>query len=79
MQGVEVGVTCDAQHHSFTIEHKMGLPDLQRRLDDPGKAVGPVVAATGIWRTLTPAVRLSLSAVRRKFGRTVLLTADRFY
>ena len=38
-------VAGDTEHHGLTIEHEMRLPDLQRRLDDPGKAVSPVVAA----------------------------------
>jgi hypothetical protein len=34
MQGVEVGVAADAEHHGLAVEHEVCLPDLARGLDE---------------------------------------------
>ena len=47
MQGVKVGDTIDAQDHGLAVEHEPLLTDLTGRLNDPGIAVRPVVAASG--------------------------------
>jgi hypothetical protein len=46
-QGVEVGNAVDAEHHGLTIDDELLEPVLQRGLDDPREAAGPVVAAAG--------------------------------
>ena len=43
-QGIEIRDAIDAQDDGLAIDHKVLLPVLQRALDNPGKAVGPVVA-----------------------------------
>ena len=44
VQRVEIGNTVDAQHHGLTVDHELPMPVLQRGLDDPGIAAGPVMA-----------------------------------
>lgn len=47
VQGIEIGSSIDVQDHSLAIEDELRGPDLQRCLDDPRIALGPVVAAFG--------------------------------
>ena len=47
MQGIEVGNTIDAKHDRFAIDHEMPLSVLQRGVDDPRIALGPVIAIAG--------------------------------
>jgi hypothetical protein len=47
VQRVEVGIAREPEHHGLAVQHEVCLPDLARDLDDPGVAVGPVVAAAG--------------------------------
>ena len=47
-QGVEVGNAVDAEHHGLTIDDELLEPVLQRGLDDPREAAGPVGAAHAI-------------------------------
>ena len=35
------------RYHSLAIDHEMVLPVLQRGLDDPGEALGPIISALG--------------------------------
>jgi len=45
MQRIGVGDTIDAEHHRLTINDELLVPVLQRTLDNPRIALGPVVAA----------------------------------
>jgi hypothetical protein len=45
MQRVEVGDALHAQHHRLAVDDEPRLPVLQRGLDDPRIAAGPVIAA----------------------------------
>lgn len=47
MQRVEVRDAVDAEHHSLTVNDELLLSVLQRRLDDPGEALRPVMAGPG--------------------------------
>src|SRR5262249_50072065 len=47
VQGVEVGDAVDAEDDGLAIDHELLDPVLQRSLDDPREAPGPVVAAAG--------------------------------
>ena len=44
VERVEVGNAIDAEHHRLAIEDEMLLPVLQRALDDPREAAGPLMA-----------------------------------
>jgi hypothetical protein len=37
MQGIEIGIASDAEHHGLAVEHEMLLADLASDLDDPRK------------------------------------------
>jgi hypothetical protein len=43
-QRVKVGDAVDAEHDGLTVDCELLFAILQRSLDDPGKALGPVVA-----------------------------------
>jgi hypothetical protein len=46
VQAIEIGDAVDAdEQHGLAIDHELPVPVLQRSLDDPRKATGPVVAA----------------------------------
>jgi hypothetical protein len=47
MQRVEIGDPVDAQDHGLAIYDELLAAVPQRRLSDPGEALGPVVAAPG--------------------------------
>ena len=47
VQRVEVGDAVHPEHHRFAVDDKRPMPVLQRRLDDPRVAAGPVGAALG--------------------------------
>lgn len=42
MQGVEVGDAVDAEHHGLSVDDEVPLAVLQRGLDDPRVALGPI-------------------------------------
>jgi hypothetical protein len=42
---IEIGDAVDAKHHRLTVDHELLDPVLQRRLDNPREALGPIVAA----------------------------------
>jgi hypothetical protein len=46
MQGVEVGNAIDPENDGGAVDYELLHPVLQRRLDDPRIASGPVVAAS---------------------------------
>ncbi len=46
MQRVEIRDTVDAEHHRLAVDHELPMAVLQRRLNNPRIAAGPVVAAT---------------------------------
>jgi hypothetical protein len=45
VQAFEIGDAVDAEHHGFAADDELPMPVLQRGLDDPRQATGPVVAA----------------------------------
>ena len=45
VQGVEIRYAIDAEHNGLAVDDELLLAVLQRCLDDPGKAAGPVVTA----------------------------------
>jgi hypothetical protein len=45
VQGVEVGDAAEAEHDCLAVDDELPMPVLQRRLDDPREAIGPVVRA----------------------------------
>jgi hypothetical protein len=47
VQDVEVSDAVDTEHDSLAVNDELPMPVLKRRLDDPGIAIGPVVAASG--------------------------------
>jgi hypothetical protein len=47
MKRVEIGHAVDAQDHGLAVDHELAASVLQRGLDDPWEAFGPVMAATG--------------------------------
>src|ERR1035438_6318421 len=47
VQGVEVGNTIDAEDNGLAVNDELLLAVLQRGLDDPGIALGPVVSVAG--------------------------------
>ena len=47
MKRVEIGNAVDAENDGLAIDYKMLLPVLQRGLDNPRIALGPVVAVAG--------------------------------
>jgi hypothetical protein len=46
-QRFEIGDAIETEHHGLAIDYEPFHAVLLRRLDDPGKAVSPVVAASG--------------------------------
>ena len=47
VQGVEIGNAVDTEHDRLFVDDELRMLVLQRGLDDPGIAIGPVVAASG--------------------------------
>ena len=47
VQGIEIGDAVDPEHDRLAVDHKLLEPIPECRLDDPGIAVSPVVAAAG--------------------------------
>jgi hypothetical protein len=47
MKRIEIRDAVDAQDDSLAIDDELLLPVLQRRFDDPGIALRPVIAAAG--------------------------------
>src|SRR5262245_56034684 len=47
MQGIEVGITVNAQDDRLAVDYEMFVPVLQRGLDNPGIALSPVITASG--------------------------------
>jgi len=47
VQRVEIGVSINAKDDRFIVDYEMLVAVLQRGLDDPGIAPGPVIAAPG--------------------------------
>jgi hypothetical protein len=62
VQGVEVRDAVDTEHDGFAIQDELLLPDLPRRLDDPGIPAGPVMATL---REQPDAVSVALDAEAR--------------
>jgi hypothetical protein len=60
VQGVEISDAVDTEHDSLAVNDKLPMPVLQRGLDDPGIAIGPVVAASG---DQSNAIPLALQAI----------------
>ena len=46
MQGVEIGIAVNAQDDGLAIDDKMLLPVLQRRFNNPGVVLCPIVSTT---------------------------------
>jgi hypothetical protein len=53
MQGVEIGIAGNAEHHGLAVEHEVCLPDLGRGLHNLRITVGPVVAAATTQKAVT--------------------------
>jgi hypothetical protein len=47
MQGIEIGITVNAQDDCLAIDDELLLPVLQGSFNDPGKALCPIVSASG--------------------------------
>jgi hypothetical protein len=47
MQGIEIGISVNAQDDRLAIDYEMLLAVLQCSFDDPGEAAGPVVTTPG--------------------------------
>jgi hypothetical protein len=47
MQGIEIGISVNAQDNRLAIDYEMLLAVLQCSFDDPGEAAGPVVTTPG--------------------------------
>jgi len=73
VQGAEIGDAIDTEHDRLAVNDELPMPVLQRRLDDPGIAIGPVIAASGDQANAIP---LALQAIdpmraRRTEGVTI--------